>query len=156
MPRNRNRDMPRVPIPVPRQNPRPPASLTLSAKQRLEQEWNEACKIVHAAYVVIGDREDDAIPQLDDDFKWVEAEYELGNNVLPVDEGFLISCTCGNICEDAHTCECQEELPLEEDEDGQLLRTFAYDKNGLFKFDRRLWLLLRNGGGPSTAGLLVV
>ena len=46
-----------------------------------------------------------------------------------VDEGFLVSCSCGSTCENAETCDCQDELPRQEDENGLLAKTFAYDEH---------------------------
>lgn len=46
-----------------------------------------------------------------------------GDGVVPHEEGFLASCSCGAVCKDAEACECQEDAALTEEEDG---KTFAY------------------------------
>lgn len=57
--------------------PLPRDVIPLSPKQRLQREWQAKCRAARAASIVIGEHGDEAMPNLVDDFKWIETGYDL-------------------------------------------------------------------------------
>ncbi|GJE87895.1 hypothetical protein PsYK624_039790 [Phanerochaete sordida] len=132
--RRRVEPVQRAPPPPPSGPPLPRSAIPLSPKQRLQRDWQAKCRAAGAAPVVVGEPGDEAVPELVDGFRWIETGYDLGEGFSQEKfEDFLVSCDCGDICEDAEACACQQEL---RGEDGQGPESCAYDANGLFKFDR--------------------
>ncbi|TFK34651.1 hypothetical protein BDQ12DRAFT_689322 [Crucibulum laeve] len=100
-------------------------------RQALQRQWTAAARADGAAPIYfVNEVDDEEVPPQLVDFCYMESKYCSEEVNLECEPYFFASCGCGD-CKKAEICDCQAVSELR-DKKGK--RTFAYDKEGLFKF----------------------
>ncbi|KAF5325673.1 hypothetical protein D9611_000379 [Ephemerocybe angulata] len=106
--------------------------LVLSPREVLSDEWSR----FGAPITFRNDVDDEEIPPLGPNFRYIERGYVYDDGIPGVDEcrDFLLSCSGHDVCGPSRigNCDCQGESHLD-DETGRVL--CAYNKKGLFRFN---------------------
>ncbi|KIM46578.1 hypothetical protein M413DRAFT_65153 [Hebeloma cylindrosporum] len=140
--REKNSPSPTTSLPFPKPSPPDPPFILLSPQKRvkrvislrlqLQQEWSRIAESHSAAKITfVNEVDDEAIPQLDPSFRYLERSYEYAPGIDLPDTGFLLICSCRS-CEEPTECECQESSEFV-DEMGRPMH--AYTQTGLFAFN---------------------
>ncbi|RDB30047.1 Histone-lysine N-methyltransferase, H3 lysine-9 specific, partial [Hypsizygus marmoreus] len=128
-------DSPRLmrPLPARARTPVPPPPPR--RRRKLQQQWTSIAKACGAAQVtIVNEVDDEEVPDLPPEFKYIESEYRYSNKVRRPDDDdadYFIRCECEE-CELATTCGCQGPSDLE-DKYGN--KVYAYTAEGLFAFN---------------------
>ncbi|KAF8914363.1 hypothetical protein CPB84DRAFT_1742137 [Gymnopilus junonius] len=121
------------PIKTPKRTPSIPANNVTAAKRKgLQQAWSSyAAKQAAAPIYFVNDIDDEAIPDLDPSFQYLESTYIYSPAVEKPSDGFLVSCSC-DYCIEARNCDCQDGSDMK---NPQGVSFFAYTHSGFFAFN---------------------
>ncbi|KAF9531346.1 hypothetical protein CPB83DRAFT_848886 [Crepidotus variabilis] len=95
-------------------------------RKNLAKEWsNIAVKNGAAPLSFTNTVDAEALPDLPENFQYIESHYEFDQNISKPDSGFLESCDCIS-CDDPSVCKCQENRF----DNGQYLQAYTPEFHG--------------------------